>query len=148
MLIWKARYHPLQNIARNIKSKARQKRRALMPFHILGADAGNLFLQGGGGGGGWALGPVLMQFWDFSIISLLATVLSLQSFNNSLGDSYIVYLLLDIMFRFTYDEWKLCKILKFYQQDCSSKKRQLSVELKGPIKIKCYLFPQFIVSIG
>ena len=75
-----------------------------MPFHILGADAGNLFLQGGGGGGGWALGPVLMQFWDFSIISLLATVLSLQSFNNSLGDSYIVYLLLDIMFRFTYDE--------------------------------------------
>ena len=104
MLIWKARYHPLQNIARNIKSKARQKRRALMPFHILGADAGNLFLQGGGGGGGGgggALGPVLMQFWDFSIISLLATVLSLQSFNNSLGDSYIVYLLLDIMFRFT-----------------------------------------------
>ena len=72
MLIWKARYHPLQNIAR--------------------------------GGGVGALGPVLMQFWDFSIISLLATVLSLQSFNNSLGDSYIVYLLLDIMFRFTYDE--------------------------------------------
>ena len=56
MLIWKARYHPLQNIARNIKSKARQKRRALMPFHILGADAGNLFLQGGGGGDGhWGL---------------------------------------------------------------------------------------------
>lgn len=55
MLIWKARYHPLQNIARNIKSKARQKRRALMPFHILGADAGNLFLQGGGGDGHWGL---------------------------------------------------------------------------------------------
>ena len=55
MLIWKARYHPLQNIARNIKSKARQKRRALMPFHILGADAGNLFLQGGGGDGPWGL---------------------------------------------------------------------------------------------
>lgn len=56
MLIWKARYHPLQNIARNIKSKARQKRRALMPFHILGADAGNLFLQGGGGWGGMGTG--------------------------------------------------------------------------------------------
>ena len=44
MLIWKARYNPPQNIVRDIKSKARQKRKALMPFHVLGADAGDLFL--------------------------------------------------------------------------------------------------------
>lgn len=74
MLIWKTRYHPLQNIVRNIKSKARQKRKASMPFHVLGADAGNLFLQGGDGHWGlslcsfgiFLLFPYLPQSYVFS----------------------------------------------------------------------------------
>ena len=71
MLIWKARYHPLQNIARYIKSKARQKRRALMPFHILGADAGNLFLQVGGVGGDGHWGLSLCSFGIFLLFPYL-----------------------------------------------------------------------------
>ena len=52
-------------------------------------------------------GLCLMHFRDFPNISLFPRFLSLMSFGNSWGNSYIKFLILNIKFRFTCDEWRL-----------------------------------------
>ena len=41
------------------------------------------------GGGGWGLGDNSIGFWDFSDITLFSGILSLKSFGNLRGNSYI-----------------------------------------------------------
>ena len=44
---------------------------------------------GGGGGGSWGLGDNSIEFWDFSDVTLFSGILSLKSFGNLRGNSYI-----------------------------------------------------------
>ena len=56
-----------------------------------------------------------MKFWDFPDISWFCKILSLTSFGNSWGNSYIAYLLLIITLRFTSGERKVWSNIKTSQ---------------------------------
>ena len=60
----------------------------------------------------WELGYNSMKFWDFTHLSYFPNILSLKSFNNSWGISYIQCLLLMIMLRFTSSENKMWESIK------------------------------------
>ena len=51
-------------------------------------SAGGVFISGRGGGS-WGLGDNSIEFWDFSDVTLLSGILSLKSFGNLRGNSYI-----------------------------------------------------------
>ena len=51
-------------------------------------SAGGVFISGAGGGG-WGLGDNSIGFWDFSDVTLFSGILSLKSFGNLRGNSYI-----------------------------------------------------------
>ena len=55
----------------------------------------------------WALGYNSRKFWDFPGLSKFPKILSLKSFTNSWGNSYIPSLLLIIALRFTCSESKI-----------------------------------------
>ena len=67
-------------------------------------------------GGDWALCCVLMEFWDFANVSLLPTTLSVKSYGELFGNSYIRFLILDITFQFTCDKWSFVKFQVIMQR--------------------------------
>ena len=57
--------------------------------------------------GGWELGYFSTQIWNFPNISLFPTIVSLKSFGNSWGNSWLIWSVL-----------KHCKIPKYNDGDC------------------------------
>ena len=84
-----------------------------------------------------------MKFWDFPDISEFPKILSLKSFGNSWGKSYIPCLLLTIMLRFTFGENKNLvkhqKVSKYEDHGCLQNFILLFMSwLKAPILKKSH----------
>ena len=60
----------------------------------------------------WALGCVSTLIWHFSNISQFPKILSLTSFSNSWGNSWIKFVMLDIKYRFPCGESEISEIIQ------------------------------------